>query len=338
MCNDYAAHIVSSVSPPAFQLPLSSIADASSVWDGKLLRTDSEVCKDRRSSRGERSHSSAQQFEQIAFTGAGSPLEINDLLHVQDAIIPWPKNSPHSSAITSQEATLHSTPSLVNPIEDGSYPSPAETDSDFRDKQPYYRGLNGKLLHRTARSLSILSHIQSNGSGSNAQSPLGESDYPGIPIDFLLDKPGDHEKDRALDISTSERKWHAYLNSVTDNYGLDRGRPDLDLNKNNDHAAIDVNHALQLINSHWKCRRGFESVESETSFVQQDNLDLKKRTYYISPVPVDIPRYLSPLPATLLKNPINLMYFHHFLNHTAKMLVPHDCEDNPFVSVLPSSK
>jgi len=157
--------------------------------------------------------------------------------------------------------------------------------------------------------------------------------YPGIPIDFLLDKPEDHEEDRSLDLSTPQKRWQTYLRTVTDNYGLDCGRPDLDLNKNDDHAAIDVNRALQLINPHWHSQR---DIEPEISFAQE--LKSKNRTYYDSPVPVDIPRYLSPLPMNLLKNPINLMYFHHFLNHTAKMLVPHDCEDNPFVSVLPSSE
>jgi hypothetical protein len=32
------------------------------------------------------------------------------------------------------------------------------------------------------------------------------------------------------------------------------------------------------------------------------------------------------------------LYFHHFLNHTARMLVPHNCDNNPFISVLPSSE
>lgn len=34
---------------------------------------------------------------------------------------------------------------------------------------------------------------------------------------------------------------------------------------------------------------------------------------------------------------MNLLYFHHFLNHTARILVPHDCERNPFRLILPES-
>lgn len=34
---------------------------------------------------------------------------------------------------------------------------------------------------------------------------------------------------------------------------------------------------------------------------------------------------------------MNLLYFHHFLNHTARILVPHDCSENPFRNILPQS-
>ncbi|RAL12030.1 fungal specific transcription factor domain-containing protein [Aspergillus homomorphus CBS 101889] len=139
-----------------------------------------------------------------------------------------------------------------------------------------------------------------------------------------------------VDASSAERKWQAYLTSVTDNYGLDRGRPDLDLNKNDDHSAIDINYALDLINSQKidPSTRDAEDINLEDA--EKEAFDRSKYMYYASPVPINIPRYLSPLPPSLVKTPINLMYFHHFLNHTAKMLVPHDCDDNPFISVLPT--
>lgn len=35
---------------------------------------------------------------------------------------------------------------------------------------------------------------------------------------------------------------------------------------------------------------------------------------------------------------MNMLYFHHFLNHTARILVPHDCSENPFKSILPQSR
>lgn len=146
------------------------------------------------------------------------------------------------------------------------------------------------------------------------------------------------ETDQFASASTAESKWHTYLTTVTDNYGLDCGRPDLDLNRNNDHAAIDVNYALDLISSMWKNQSATpKSVDYEKE-PQEHNTDRSRYTYYASPVPINIPRYLSPLPSSLLENPINLMYFHFFLNKTATLLVPHNCGLNPFISVMPSSK
>lgn len=131
-------------------------------------------------------------------------------------------------------------------------------------------------------------------------------------------------------VSASEKKWQSYLNSVEDNYGYDCGRPDLDLNRNDDHAAIDVNLAMDSTD-----KRKAGSVQSRKDL---PNFDGSQYTYYEHPVPINIPRYLSPLPSSLLENPINLMYFHHYINHTSRMLVPHDCERNPFASVMPSSE
>ncbi|KOS44463.1 hypothetical protein ACN38_g4613 [Penicillium nordicum] len=143
-----------------------------------------------------------------------------------------------------------------------------------------------------------------------------------------------HETDQASHESSMARsKWQTYLNSVTDNYGLDSGRSDQDLTFNNDHAAIDINYALDLISSRWR------NEEPSQTKISQPNPEPQVQFcsgYYASPVPINVPRYLSPLPSSLLENPINLMYFHHFLNHTARMLVPHNCDNNPFISVLPS--
>lgn len=145
-----------------------------------------------------------------------------------------------------------------------------------------------------------------------------------------------HEADQtAHESSMARSKWQTYLNSVTDNYGLDSGRPDQDLTFNNDHAAIDINYALDLISSR---RRNEDPSQTKTSQPDPKPQVQFCSGYYASPVPINVPRYLSPLPSSLLENPINLMYFHHFLNHTARMLVPHNCDNNPFISVLPSSE
>ncbi|KAL4884444.1 fungal-specific transcription factor domain-containing protein [Aspergillus karnatakaensis] len=133
-------------------------------------------------------------------------------------------------------------------------------------------------------------------------------------------------------LSQSEKKWQTYLTSVTDHYGMDCGRPDADLGNNDDHSAIDISDALEMIQSR-------SHVSSPGNIVTENAIGAMVNSnyeYYALPVPINIPRYLSPLPPSLVEVPINLMYFHHFLNHTARVLVPHDCGSNPFSSVLPS--
>ncbi|CAG8077128.1 unnamed protein product [Penicillium olsonii] len=192
-------------------------------------------------------------------------------------------------------------------------------------------------------SLLFGAHGKSAGQSNVADSPgLGTAptalesahDYSGLADHQILPDSTQATDETSQEFSLAENKWHTYLNSVTDNYGLDSGRSDHDLSFNNDHAAIDINYALDLISS----RRSQDAPQSTTTqpVPEAEGQVQFCSGYYASPVPINIPRYLSPLPSSLLENPINLMYFHHFLNHTARMLVPHNCDNNPFISVLPS--
>lgn len=58
-------------------------------------------------------------------------------------------------------------------------------------------------------------------------------------------------------------------------------------------------------------------------------------TSVLWPKTLTIPRALEPLPPSLLDNHTNKLYFHHFMHETARLLVPHDCEKNPFRKILP---
>jgi hypothetical protein len=173
--------------------------------------------------------------------------------------------------------------------------------------------------------------------------PMARNNVNSSPEDIMttLKRPveattNDHKEDdqAARESFAAQSRWQAYLTSVTDNYGFDSGRPDRDVALNNDHAAIDVNHSLDMIGMRGHSEETSPKGSSSPSELQNSDFG----GYYAAPVPINIPRYLSPLPPSLLGNPINLMYFHHFLNHTSRMLVPHDCDNNPFTSVLPSSK
>ncbi|KAK5943651.1 hypothetical protein PMZ80_004659 [Knufia obscura] len=124
--------------------------------------------------------------------------------------------------------------------------------------------------------------------------------------------------------------------SETETYGHDRGLPDWDLGRNNDTMAINGGNTPSD-------HSDFESWLNDTDLgIPEFGFSLPSKDqafnpggYYASPVPIKIPKKLEPLPKTLTDNPMNLLYFHHFLNHTARILVPHDCPENPFKTILP---
>lgn len=119
----------------------------------------------------------------------------------------------------------------------------------------------------------------------------------------------------SFDISVSQMK-----DSV--NYGVDYGDPDFDLNGCNERRHPSL---------------GDNDLESKSDEDLCPRQSFSRRGYYAKPVMINIPCSLLPLPHELLQTPINMLYFHHFLNHTARILSSHDCRRNPFVSVLPAS-
>lgn len=126
--------------------------------------------------------------------------------------------------------------------------------------------------------------------------------------------------------------------SETETYGQDRGHPDLDIPRNNDTVAISgMSPSEHSDFEAWLRDTDVAVPEFGFGLVSRDTV-FAKGGYYATPVPIKIPRKLEPLPRTLSENPMNLLYFHHFLNHTARILVPHDCPENPFKTILPKSK
>jgi hypothetical protein len=126
--------------------------------------------------------------------------------------------------------------------------------------------------------------------------------------------------------------------SETETYGHDRGSPDFDIPKNNDALAISgMSPSEHSDFGSWLAENEFEDASFGFGIASKEQV-FASGGYYASPVPIKIPRKLEPLPITLSENPMNLLYFHHFLNHTARILVPHDCPENPFKTILPKSK
>lgn len=127
------------------------------------------------------------------------------------------------------------------------------------------------------------------------------------------------------------RRRYPVQDSVSTTYGYDMGLPDFDTPRNNDDSAIAIFSppigTLELNND-------FPFIEPEP---HSKDMAFGKGGYYVKPVQIRIPKSLEPLPQLLVENKMNLLYFHHFINHTARILVPHDCEKNPFRQILPES-
>jgi hypothetical protein len=121
-------------------------------------------------------------------------------------------------------------------------------------------------------------------------------------------------------------------------YGYDCGTPDYDLLKNNDAEAIaPINPSDEVIDE--------DPISPASEPTPTGSIHVRRRSsfttgggYYITPVRVKIPRRMTPLPSALLENPMNLLYFHHFIDHTARILVPHDCDRNGLLNILPASE
>ncbi|KAL8866447.1 MAG: hypothetical protein Q9174_006298, partial [Haloplaca sp. 1 TL-2023] len=129
------------------------------------------------------------------------------------------------------------------------------------------------------------------------------------------------------------------VTTPTMDYGVDRGFRDWDIPRNNDSAALDgLSPLLSRLDSGHADHdnKDGEHLLPEFGFgLYGNNSAHDQGGYYAQPVTVTIPRELTPLPPILQNNPMNLLYFHHFLNHTARILVPHDCAANPFKNILP---
>lgn len=119
-------------------------------------------------------------------------------------------------------------------------------------------------------------------------------------------------------------------------YGYDYGMPDMDIPRNDDLSAINPQTPASAMHS----PSSLSDIVWSPSQLKDPALEkpaFERGGYYARPVPIRIPKELEPLPAQLSDSPMNLIYFHHFLNHTARILVPHDCPDNPLKTTLPRS-
>lgn len=163
------------------------------------------------------------------------------------------------------------------------------------------------------------------------------SDPRRMSVESILSSPKEGSQGPHRPSSRGQKYPIANDKEGTTTYGYDVGEPDYDTPKNKDENAIMVvspqsRHGFPVIPNQE------DTSNAEFGFgLQSKDIAFERGPYYAKPVPINIPHSLEPLPNTLLENPMNLLYFHHFMNHTARILVPHDCEENPFRNILPAS-
>nr|POE51655.1 arginine metabolism regulation protein ii [Quercus suber] len=143
-----------------------------------------------------------------------------------------------------------------------------------------------------------------------------------LSVKSLLSDPLADETERPLYHKTGSSRYYTY--------GYDHGLPDLDVPRNND-----MNVVLPRSPDMRRVSAAGSDVSTFSSSTDARQIVFEAGGYYAQPVAVRIPRFLEPLPAELRENQMNLLYFHHFINHTGRIMVPHDCPENPLRGVLP---
>ncbi|PBP17323.1 c6 zinc finger domain containing protein [Diplocarpon rosae] len=107
-------------------------------------------------------------------------------------------------------------------------------------------------------------------------------------------------------------------------WGLDRGFRDLDIRKNDDTNAI--SGLSPMANRDHSRHTPGENGEADSvefgSGMEKSSSAFASGNYYDKPVSIRIPNSFGELPEKLRENPMNILYFHHFINHTAGCVLP----------------
>ncbi|KAJ8106633.1 hypothetical protein OPT61_g9408 [Boeremia exigua] len=208
--------------------------------------------------------------------------------------------------------------------------SPATT---FSDANSPYTGpptpYNPFITMPLTPNSSVGSEEPSVRSSTNHQSPAyPPPDLRRLSVQSLVNNT-DESNPHECSSEGEPRRKYPVMDSVSTTYGYDMGLPDFDTPRNKDHSAIAI----------FSPPIGTMELEEDFPFIEAEprtrDMAFGKGGYYVKPVQIRIPKSLEPLPPLLMENKMNLLYFHHFINHTARVLVPHDCEKNPFRQILP---
>lgn len=269
------------------------------------------------------------------FQNPFSPLPV----YTQRPLVTVGEYDHHSKRIeTASQHPQHEAPDMLQPMHC------AEVTTRTADSHQLNPPPGTTLLSPTTDSSDTTSDEACQASQQQAQRSHGHSTIPQTQAQTRLHRVSVQSllSHSAVDVSLvdPETAYTASLDGFVF-YGFDSGRPDLDTNRNDDSQAIEYHVAAiePPPTSPWSPMTTSSATDSEHDNTRKRvTAVFTKGGYYARPVAINIPRHLRPLPSTLLESQINLLYFYHFLNHTSKILVPHDCANNPFSNVLPASE
>ncbi|SMQ52683.1 unnamed protein product [Zymoseptoria tritici ST99CH_1A5] len=249
-------------------------------------------------------------------------------------------STPHTGPSATTTRVIPSPPMVF--IAATQPPGRAQPDDDFRwssqhrakrakPTPPQSQNLVEPLHYTPHRISSIVNAPATPGSSVTSTSPhpsqstfsdaLGPVDLRRLSVKSLL-TPATDEMDRPRFARSDS---HAYLT-----YGYDHGFEDIDIPHNDDQNVV-----LPRSPDMRRPNAAVSGASASSDEAEIYHIAFESDGYYAQPVAIRLPRSLEPLPRELSGSPMNLLYFHHFMNHTGRVLVPHDCPENPFRTVLP---
>ncbi|KAF2480816.1 fungal-specific transcription factor domain-containing protein [Neohortaea acidophila] len=245
----------------------------------------------------------------------------------------WQHSPPTSAPAPMKEESRWSPENPAKRMKMSSPPNSHHTPVFAVPQYPNQVEQSPSASHLTTHSISSIvntpatpgSTISSGSPFPQYQAPITVQDPPDLrrlSVKSLLSDPSDDADRPQYPRVNSHGGWRTY--------GYDHGFPDLDL-PNNDDTNVIQPRSPDLR------RASVAAIEDDSSSNDSDPklIAFEPGGYYAQPVPIKLPRSLEPLPPELTHNQMNLLYFHHFINHTARILVPHDCPENPLRGVLP---
>ena len=147
-------------------------------------------------------------------------------------------------------------------------------------------------------------------------------------LNLYVSRSTDKGKVQSLHLDDSPSTLHTAVL-----YGFDVGKPDLENRECDDSNFITDFRPPERVSALQYGRlvdKDSRLLYGKSGPNEQEGTDCQRLPS------IRIPASLIPLPDILLSSQVNLLYFHHFINSTANLIMAQKCSKNPFKLLLPS--